>query len=208
MKIYLLSTKAIMVDCWYAYFSNSPDVSVVCDDLKKFMDKHKIDCVASPANSYGLMDGGFDLAISEYFGWGLQERVQKNIIEHFKGEQPVATSFIINTGKDDIKLIHTPTMRVPFPVKDPMIVYQCMRTTLITALENNIGSIVIPAFCGECGDVSPKVIAYLMFEAYKQVFNPPNSIDWDYALRWSPELQYVMESWKVEEPTAPEKDDI
>ena len=47
-----------------------------------------------------------------------------------------------------------------------------------------------------------------MFEAYKQIFNPPESIDWDYALRWSPELQYVMESWRVEEPVNPEIDDI
>lgn len=208
MKIHLLSRKAVMVDCWYAYFSGTPEVSVVCEDLNRFLQTHKVDCVVSPANSYGLMDGGFDLAISEYFGWDLQNKVQKYIVDNFKGEQPIATSFIIDTGKDDIKLIHTPTMRVPFPVKDPMIVYQCMRTTLMTALENEIESIVIPAFCGECGDVSPKVIAYLMFEAYKQVFNPPNSIDWDYALRWSPELQYVMEHWKFEEPTKPEIDDI
>ncbi len=208
MKIYLLSKKAVMVDCWYAYFSGKQEVSIVCDELKQFMQTHNVDCVVSPANSYGLMDGGFDLAISEYFGWELQNKVQKYILEKFRGEQPVATSFIIDTGINDIKLIHTPTMRIPFPVKDPMIVYQCMRTSLITALENNIESIVIPAFCGECGDVSPKVISYLMFEAYKQIINPPKSIDWDYALRWSPELKYVMESWKVEEPVHPEIDDI
>lgn len=200
MKVYLLSHKALMEDCWYAYFGNTPDVAIVCDNLDHFLKSTIIDCVVSPANSYGLMDGGFDLAISEYFGWGLQERVQRYILEHFKGEQPVATSFIIETGKDNIRLIHTPTMRIPFPVKDPMIVYQCMRTTLMKALENRIDSIVIPAFCGECGDVSPKVIAYLMYEAYKQVFNPPEALDWDYALRWSPKLQYVMEPWKIKEP--------
>lgn len=71
-----------------------------------------------------------------------------------------------------------------------------MRTTLMVALKNHIESIVIPAFCGECGDVSPKVIGRLMYEAYKQVMNPPTSIDWDYAERWRPELQYTMERWK------------
>ena len=101
-------------------------------------------------------------------------------------------------GKD-MKLIHTPTMRIPFPVKDPMIVYQCMRTTLMVALENHIESIVIPAFCGEWGEVSPKVISRLMYEAYKQVMNPPSSIDWDYAEKWRLELQYAMERWKVED---------
>ena len=142
------------------------------------------------------MDGGFDLAISEEFGWNLQERVQKYIVEHYKGEQPIGSSFIIDIGTNNMKLIHTPTMRIQFPVKDPMIVYQCMRTTLMVALENHIESIVIPAFCGEFGDVSPKVIGRLMFEAYKQVMNPPTSIDWDYAERWRPELQYTMEGWR------------
>ena len=200
MKIYLLNPTALMVDCWSAYFSSQPDVFVVCDELANFLDNNKADCVVSPANSYGLMDGGFDLAISEYFGWELQDRVQRYILNNFKGEQPVGTSFIIDTGKNNIKLIHTPTMRVPFPVKDPMIVYQCMRTSLMTALENNIESIVIPAFCGECGDVDPKVISYLMFEGYKQVFNPPEAIDWDYPYRFHPELKYAMESWKIKEP--------
>lgn len=196
MKIYLLDRKAIMEDCWSAYFRNEPDVTVVCDNLAHFLDTIEVDCVVSPANSYGLMDGGFDLALSGYFGWGLQERVQEYIVKNFKGEQPVATSFIIDTGKDDIMLIHTPTMRRPFAVKDPMIVYQCTRTSLMCALENNVESIVIPAFCGEYGEVSPKVIAKLMYEAYKQIMNPPSHIDWDYAERWFPELQYSIENWK------------
>lgn len=202
MKVILLDQRAVMADCWSAYFSNEPDVSVVCDGLKQYLSQNKVDCIASPANSYGLMDGGFDLAISEYFGWDLQERVQNYIIRNFRGEQPVGTSFIIDTGKDGIKLIHTPTMRVPISVKDPMIVYQCTRTSLITALENNIESIVIPAFCGECGDVSPKVIGRLMYEAYKQIMNPPSTLDWNYANRWSPELQYYLESWRVKEEEA------
>lgn len=199
MKINLLDSKAMMEDCWNAYFSNETDVTVVCGRLKDFLTENKVDCVVSPANSYGLMDGGFDLAISEYFGWDLQDRVQEYIVKNFRGEQPIGSSFIIDTGKDGIKLIHTPTMRIPFPVKDPMIVYQSMRTSLMVALENDISSIVIPAFCSEFGDVSPKVIGRLMFEAYKQVMNPPSKIDWDYAERWRPELQYSMESWKRKE---------
>ena len=195
MKVYLLSDDAVMEICWRAYFNNEPDVEVICERLDQFLLHTKVDCVVSPANSYGLMDGGFDLALSEYFGWDLQARVQDYILKNFKGEQPVASSFIIDTGKDNIKLIHTPTMRIPFPVKDPMIVYQCMRTTLLTALENNIVSLVIPAFCSEWGDVSPKAIGKLMYEGYKQVMNPPDKIDWNYAERWRPELQYAMESW-------------
>lgn len=182
--------------CWNAYFSDEKDVTVVCSDLHDFLQRNQVECIVSPTNSYGLMDGDFDLAISSEFGWDLQTRVQKYIIEHYKGEQPIGSSFIIDIGINDMKLIHTPTMRIPFPVKDPMIVYQRMRTTLMVALENHIESIVIPAFCGEWGEVSPKVISRLMCEDYKQVMNPPVAISWDYAERWRPELQYVMERWK------------
>lgn len=184
----MLDRRAVMEICWNAYFSNEKDVTVVCEDLHDFLQHSQVECIVSPANSYGLMDGGFDLAISAEFGWDLQTRVQEYIVEHYKGEQPIGSSFIIDIGINDMKLIHTPTTRIPFPVKDPMIVYQCMRTTLMVALENHVESIVIPAFCGEYGDVSTKVIARLMYEAYKQVMNPPSSIDWDYAERWHPEL--------------------
>ncbi len=68
--------------------------------------------------------------------------------------------------------------------------------TLMVALENHIESIVIPAFCGECGEVSTKVIGRLMYEAYKQVMNPLAAINRDYAERRRPELQYAMEGWK------------
>jgi hypothetical protein len=29
--------------------------------------------------------------------------------------------------------------------------------------------------------------------------NPPDQIDWDYAHRWWPELEYAIESWQREE---------
>ncbi len=166
---------------------NASNVTAVCDDFKHFMDTTDVECVVSPANSYGLMDGGYDLAISEWFGWDLMKKVQRYILDNFKGEQPVGTSFIIDTGVKDKKLIHTPTMRVPSSIRDPMVIYHCMRTCLMTALDNNVKSIVIPAFGGGCGYVRPQPICEMMFHAYEQIMNPPSEITWEYALRWEPE---------------------
>ncbi len=181
MKVYLLDNKQQIVNIWKLYFTDEPDVEPVCDDFKHFMDNTEIECVVSPANSYGLMDGGYDLAISEWFGWNLAEKAQDYILEHYRGEQPVGSSFIIDSGVKGIKLIHTPTMRIPSVIKDPMIIYHCMRTCLLTALENNIQSIVIPAFGGGCGFVPPQTMCIMMYEAYKQVMNPPSELDWEYA---------------------------
>lgn len=35
-----------------------------------FMDTYDVECVVSPANSFGLMDGGYDLTITMWFGGG------------------------------------------------------------------------------------------------------------------------------------------
>ena len=120
-----------MVNSWEMYFDRIENVEIVHNEFSDFMNTHEIECVVSPANSFGLMDGGYDLAIIEWFGYELMERVQKFITEYFYGEQPVATSFSIYTGYKQIKLIHTPTMREPESIKEPLVIYQCMRTTLI-----------------------------------------------------------------------------
>lgn len=162
------------------YFDSAPEVEIVCDDFRHFMETHRVQCVVSPANAFGLMDGGYDLAITEWFGDQLQKRVQQHIIDHFYGEQPVGTSFLIDAGRDSQSLIHTPAMRTPQPILDPRVIYQCMRTTLMCAAEYNIESIVIPIFGGGVGGVRPQLAAEMMWKAYRQLKNIPERIDWDY----------------------------
>jgi len=182
MKIYLLDRNENIVYWWKHFFKDIRDVEMVCDDFSHFMNTHEIECIVSPANSYGLMDGGYDLAISNYFGEELPKKVQKLLLEKYYGEQPVGTSIIVKINEKQ-KLIHTPTMRIPSPIKDPMTIYHCMRSTLIVALRNNVKSIVIPAFGGDCGNVNYPILAEMMYEGYKQVFSPPTEITWDYAWR-------------------------
>ncbi len=181
IEIYLLDRNIAMTKSWEQFFYGIENVKCVCSDFDEFMEKYSIDCVVSPANAYGLMDGGYDLAISEWFGWDLQKNDQQYIVDHFYGEQPVGTSIIIDTDKDGIKLIHTPTMRYPDKIRDPLVVYQCMRTCLITAMQNNITTIVIPAFGGCTGQVAPHMIAEMMWRAYKQLSEAPSAIRWRYA---------------------------
>lgn len=81
----------------------------------------------------------------------------------------MASSFIIETDLPHLSLIHTPTMRYPSRIKDDMIVYYCMRSTLICALKNDIKCIVIPVFGGSCGGISGEVAGKRMREAYDQI---------------------------------------
>lgn len=214
MNIYLLDINDKMTDAWKEvfapYFEDKENpVSIVTDDFQKFMDEHyEIDAVVSPANSYGIMDGGYDRAITEYFGSHLMKEVQKAIIDDWNGEQPVGTSISVIIRDEDGKpllaknkngkytfkgLIHTPTMRAPERIVDPRIVYQCMRTTLIEAKKCDVENIVIPAFGGATGGLPYNVIAKMMLAAYEQIFiDDHKSIDWSIVYDTSIKLKEAM----------------
>lgn len=169
MQIILLDNKKEMCDAWNKYFEGFDDVKIICEYLE-FADLDDVDCYVSPANSYGLMDGGYDRALTMLFGNKLQQRVQDYIISNLYGEQQVGTSIIVDIPGENKKLIHTPTMRVPSRIIDTEVVYTSMRSTLICALKNNVKKIVIPAFGGQCGKVPYDTLAKEMYKAYIQVF--------------------------------------
>lgn len=197
MKIYLLDINPTMTQAWKKYFSNIEDVTIINDDFAHFMITHTdIEAIVSPANSYGLMDGGYDKAIIDYFGKELQYKIQDKINKEWYGEQPVGTSITVNTdisvlnSQKMIRLIHTPTMRSPEVIIDARIVYQCMRTTLIEAEKQEVRSIVIPAFGGLCGQIPLNTIAYYMYCAYNQLKEyQPHIATWKDAIKTKQKLQ-------------------
>ena len=195
MKIYLLDRNINMTDSWTKYFSKETDVHIVCDDFENFIKEHfGIDGIVSPGNSFGLMDGGYDAAITNYFGTWLMKDVQKAILEYFSGEQSIGTCLTIETSLtnglgDEILLLHTPTMRTPEKIYDIRVIYQCMRETVIAAEHSNRTEIVIPAFGGCTGEVPYNDVARMMFLAYKQIKNPPKEINWGYARGISSKLK-------------------
>lgn len=173
LKIYIVSTDMDATDSLKEEFEGIKNVFVFNEDIRDFYDRksYEIDCLVSPANSYGHMTGGYDAALSDILGWEFQYKVQDVIRRRYFGEQPVASSFIIDTDISGLRLIHTPTMQYPSPIEDDMIIYQCMRTTLICALKHDVSCIVIPVFGGAVGGVRGDVAARRMLEGYLQIKN-------------------------------------
>ena len=206
MQIYLLDINPEMTDAWNKYFKCT-GVNIVNKDFKTFITEHQdMEAIVSPANSFGLMDGGYDKAIIDYYGPQLMEHVQYAILNRWYGEQPVGTSMSIPianrvyvkeiAGKKDLFhpiLIHTPTMRTPEVIEDPRIIYQCMRTTLLEAIYQEVESIVIPAFGGCTGKVDHDTVANMMFLAYNQISNCPDKITWGYAYQIKKSLAEVLQ---------------
>ncbi|EHM9141934.1 macro domain-containing protein, partial [Salmonella enterica] len=150
----------------------------------------EFDCMVSAANSFGLMDGGVDAAITTYFGTQLQERVQQHILSEYLGEQPVGSAFVIETGNSKHPwLVHAPTMRVPLIIDGTDAVYNATRAALLAIFQHNksvaeykkIKSVVFPAMGAGCGQVPPESVARQMKLAWDSFSNPPKAINWQYA---------------------------
>ena len=169
-NIVLLDINPEMTEAWSRIFCEDENIEIVNSELKAFLKNNKdIDGVVSPANSFGLMDGGYDKAITEYFGPFLYNAVQNTILDEYYGEQPVGTCIKVDIPGSNICLLHAPSMRTPEHIIDPRVIYSCMRCTLVVAVREGLKKIVVPAFGGLTGAVPPRIIAYLMKQAYEDV---------------------------------------
>ncbi len=184
MKVYLIDSDPKKAEVLSKYFGELPDVTIVNQDFETFITTTPVQCVVSPGNSFGLMDGGYDAAITSWYGKQLMYRVQQYIKDNFAGEQTVGTSFAIDTKIDCQLLIHTPTMRVPKRLRDASVIYQCMRSTLLEAKKCEVQSILIPAFGAGTGEIEIHTAAVLMKRAYEDYDNVPEKIDWAYANKY------------------------
>ena len=96
MQIYLLDINEKMCQEWQKFFCEDDCIKIVCDDFCNFMKTQNVECIVSPANSFGVMLGGYDLAITKFFGKKLMQKVQEYIKENYGGIQPVGSAFLID----------------------------------------------------------------------------------------------------------------
>jgi O-acetyl-ADP-ribose deacetylase (regulator of RNase III) len=185
IKLTLVDPLAELCQAWKRQFKNLPNVTVVND---RFENLTEFDCMVSAANSFGLMDGGVDLAIISFFGIELMDRVQEYILTEYLGEQPVGASFIIATGHPKHRfLAHTPTMRVPMPITQTDNVYKAMWAMLLAVHKHNqqketkIKIVACPGLGTLTGRVSADEAARQMALAYRNYLWPLEQINWPYA---------------------------
>ena len=190
-KLILVDPNLGLCQAWTEAFQKLENVEIVNDRFENLME---FDCMVSAANSYGLMDGGVDLAIINFFGPELQTDVQGHISEHYYGEQPVGTSFIARTNNASHPYVaHTPTMRVPRNIAGTEAVYQSMRAMLIAVHnfnkeENLIKIVACPGLGTATGRVPYEAAALQMSLAYKFMLEKPSRIDWALAHHRNNEL--------------------
>ena len=182
IQLILVDPNEAVCKAWSSAFDEFPDVSIVNG---RFESLAEFDCLVSAANSFGIMDGGVDLAITRFFGVELMNRVQARIIDEYLGEQPIGTSFIVETGHPKHPFVaHTPTMRVPMSISSTDNVYTAMWAMLLAVRRHNgsspsqIRKVACPGLGTATGRVPPDEAARQMALAYEWYVNPWASIDW------------------------------
>ncbi len=154
--------KAEMALAWTQYFGDSGPWSVGVGDILR----ERADAIVSPANSYGYMDGGIDLAYRARFGLKLQNRLQQVIRDRFDGRLPIGRAVVIPTSDRRLpRVIAAPTMDRPGSIVGTDNVRLAMQAVLETALLFNerqrelggelIGRVLIPGMGTGIGQVEP-----------------------------------------------------
>ena len=194
VQLILVDPNRALCQAFQSAFAQSPNVTVVngiFEHLPAF------DCMVSAANSFGLMDGGVDAAITRFFGAQLERRVQQHILDAYLGEQSVGTSFIIPTDHPRHPfLAHTPTMRIPMTIAHTDNVYRAMWAMLLAVRAHNrqtdqpITRIACPGLGTATGRVPFVEAARQMALAYHHFLEPPNAMTWQLADRRQRDVRY------------------
>ncbi len=170
MQFHLIAYTPEHYNAWIAAFAESPEVMISKGDILSFT----ADAIVSPANSFGYMDGGLDLKYSQFFGWELEKRLRRLLIEKHYGELPVGQAEIVKTTHQDIPyLISAPTMRVPMNVATTLNAYLAFKAVIqavqaFNQLESEvITSILCPGLATGEGGMPPERCAMQMYKAYR-----------------------------------------
>ena len=175
-RVWLIDQSAALVEEWKKAFAVYAEVEARAGDYFQ----QPADAIVSPANSFGIMDGGLDLAIRDQLGYGVQESIQKVIVEKYHGELPIGSAEIVPTHDARWKyMVAAPTMRVPEPVPYTFNAYLAFRAVLV-AIENfnrargrrEIDSLVCCGLATGIGGMSALKCATQMRIAYKTMIEP------------------------------------
>ena len=164
MRFHFIDQDAGVVSALREAFRPFPEVVIRRGDLLEFARN----TVVSPANAFGFMDGGIDLAYLQAFGPVIQARVQEAIASRPEGHLPVGASLVVRTDHRRIPfLIVAPTMFMPEAVSS-LNCYRAMRAILrIAAAHEEIGRDVFsPGLGTGVGLVPPAEAAQEMARAY------------------------------------------
>lgn len=181
-KFYLIDTSSRLINEWTKAFTGEDRFKIVHGDYFSV----PADAMVSPANSFGHMDGGLDLAIRHELGHDIEKRVKEFIIKKYRGQMPVGCADIIATDHESwYFLVCAPTMWTPGDVSETVNAYLAFRAVLYAIADFNaaqtikkINSLVCSGLGTGVGGMTPERCARQMAVAYADVLKQPKGLGW------------------------------
>jgi O-acetyl-ADP-ribose deacetylase (regulator of RNase III) len=113
MNLHLVDVDGDVVSAWRRHFARDGEVDIEQGHILELART----TIVSPANGYGIMDGGIDALYTEHFGYQPQREVQDQIARLADGYLRVGQALLVTTGDPRVPyLISAPTMLVPEPI--------------------------------------------------------------------------------------------
>jgi len=173
MVIQLVDRNQEMCDAWAKEFMGCDDVVIFCGDFFT----PETDCIVSPTNSFGFMDGGLDGVITKRLGTQVQKNVQDRIKEGHIGEMLVGQAIIVPTeNKKTPYCISAPTMRVSMNIENTVNVYLAAKAIFSLLLDSDsmkligVHKVTISGLGTGVGNVPPEICAMQMRQAYDEIW--------------------------------------
>ena len=167
-KFILADINLGMVNAWKHEFSQYPNFEFHCGDVFE----KSADILVSPANSFGFMNGGIDLAYSKKIGWQMQTDLQEKIKNEYDGELLVGQSTVIPTNFAQYPfLLAAPTMRVPMYLQGSANVFLAAKAIFVAVKKMDAGTTcLIPGLGTGTGFVTFTQCASRMRMAYEDFY--------------------------------------
>lgn len=173
LKLFLRDRNPAVVAAWRKEFVDCPEVDISEGPI---FEGPRASAVLSPANSFGFMDGGIDLAYLNR--WPTAQAAFRDAL---RAERipflPVGQcrQLLMDVYDDFMSIIFAPTMFSPGDIRGTINVYLALHSVLWKFKPFGI-SILCPGMGTGVGQMEPEVAAYQMRMAYqhaiKQAFDP------------------------------------
>lgn len=178
MKIILVDLNSLLVDEWRMQADANGLDNVEVHEGK--FDWFGADAIVSPANSFGIMDGGVDLPLREFFGEDIQNRIRAEAVYKFGSPfVPVGGAVLVNTYSGPATgykyLISAPTMVTPMAINTTINAYLATKAALLEAESKHLQSIVLMGMGAATGGYTKQQCALQMIEAIKDYQRPYKS---------------------------------
>lgn len=168
MKIQLIDKNEEMCNQWKHHFGGCEDILIYNGGIFDLPTQ----CIVSPANSFGFMDGGIDKVIIDKIGISAQHKLQDRIKETLFGELLVGESVLILTDHPEIRyMISAPTMRIPTRLRESVNPYLASKAIFaLLKVYPDIDIVTIPGLGTGVGKMPFNVCAKQMRKAYDEVW--------------------------------------